>query len=362
MLTRKRLLVGMAIASSVLAALWLYVYWQDTRTLALDPPRPHYHTQANANTGVIVLVHGILGSGRSTWRNPTTGTYWPDLLAKDPSFHGFNIFIHEYYTPRAADASSIDALADNMRDEFLDSRIFDHEEVILLVHSMGGLIARAFAFRYQKAYAAQIKLMFFYATPTLGSDIANVFALLTRNPQAAKMKSIKSADYLADQLRNWINAGPQIPSYCAYEELPLLPLGVIVNIGSAAALCGSRLSPITANHEDIAKPRDADDPIHKVFRTAFREVHETVETFRIPANMDLGQVIRALASTENRTVEFAESCNRRLLRQKVLEGIVTGKNSAHIIEQLPAQLTPQLPVSLRAIVNDRGAYEIHCTP
>jgi pimeloyl-ACP methyl ester carboxylesterase len=357
----RRWFLALSILLVAVAAVWVYLYRRDVRMLELDPPRSRYHGTRTDAKGVIVFVHGILGDSRSTWTNSANGKYWPALIKADPAFLGFNVYINEFATPVVAPAMAIDALADNLHDHLLDARVFDHDEVIVLAHSMGGLISRAFASRYQK-YSSKIKLLFFYSAPTLGSDIANVFWLGTRNPQLGKMRVIESPDYLADQLRSWINAGPQIPTYCAYEELETFG-AIVVSIGSAAALCGignSRVSGIRANHIDIVKPRDPNDDIHIAFRNAFLQVHEKVETWRIPPNMDLGQVIRTFVASENRQVEFGASCTRSLLRTRVSEGEVRGR-TLDVIERLPDRLIPRSSLRLRARQNERGIYEIECT-
>ncbi len=278
---KPRLLQGAATVAVVAAVLGYGVY-RDRQFLTLDPPRPRYHLKDDTNRGVIVFVHGIAGRARTTWLNTTRepAVYWPDLIKADPAFAGFNIFLHEYYTPRAADGPSVDQLAEHMHDEFLSARLFEHDEIVFLTHGIGGLISKAFIVRYQKEYAPKTKLMFFYATPALGPDLANVFSLLTRTPDVGDVASIGESTDLADQLRKWINAGPQVPSYCAYEQVAWKSRARVVDIGSASAMCGKRLSGITADHEDIVKPRDTDDVRHKVFRTAFEEVHAKAGTFK----------------------------------------------------------------------------------
>jgi len=74
-----------------------------------------FYVRHNQNNGVIVFVHGVMGDSTDTWTNPVTKAYWPDLLARDPVFNGFNIYVYGYPSPLVGRSYTIDELADNMR-------------------------------------------------------------------------------------------------------------------------------------------------------------------------------------------------------------------------------------------------------
>ena len=66
---------------------------------------------------------------------------------------------------------SIDELAENLR-LILDSEgIRSGPELIFVVHSMGGLVTRALLTKYRDI-AQRVKLIYFFATPTTGSEQA----------------------------------------------------------------------------------------------------------------------------------------------------------------------------------------------
>src|SRR6202011_3058905 len=103
---------------------------------------------------------------------------------------------------------------------------------------------------------------------------ASLAALLSQNPQFGKMRSMESADYLADLQRQWLAAMFVIPSYCAYEKRKTFGLS-IVSQASAASLCTRRLDPIDANHIDIVKPSSIRDPSYLAFKSAFLETNRS---------------------------------------------------------------------------------------
>jgi len=133
------------------------------------------------------------------------------------------------------------------------------------MHSMG-LIVRSFLTEYAREdYIKRIKLLYFLATPTEGSELSRVFGLMSQNPQFRQMAPADRANRLGEDLRRWLSARLEIASYCGYEteETPSGIPGVeliIVPMQSALALCNRRPDPIPANHITIAKPDNQDTP------------------------------------------------------------------------------------------------------
>src|SRR5580693_5987330 len=139
-----------------------------------------YVRQANKDS-VIVFVHGVLGDPRTTWINQNTKAYWPALMKDDPYFNDFDIFVVGYPSRFWHDSYSVDELVEVMRRDLDDAQVFaKHKHVYFLCHSMGGLVVRGYLTRYQKR-AAQIPMIYFFSTPTTGTQVANLARLLSSN-------------------------------------------------------------------------------------------------------------------------------------------------------------------------------------
>ncbi len=212
----------------------------------------------------VVFVHGVLGDSTSTWGNGPT--YWPQLLTTDSAFDGADIFVYSYPTSLWA-TLSIDELADYLRPPLAVNEVSQHRRLVFLTHSMGGLITRAYLLK-NRDVAARTSFVYFYSTPTTGSQVATLATLLSRSPQLGKMKPMNADDYLADLMRQWLNAGFTFPSYCAYEKRNTYGLAV-VTIQSASALCTKGLDPIDTNHIDIVKPLDQGSASYLAFKSAY---------------------------------------------------------------------------------------------
>jgi pimeloyl-ACP methyl ester carboxylesterase len=233
-----------------------------------------YIRRADAASQVIVFVHGVLGDGTSTWTNGQS--YWPSLITKDPAFDGCSIYVYEYPTNLIKDTFSIDEIAENMRLRFEADGITSHREIVFLTHSMGGLVVRAYLLKY-RGVSSRVRFVYFFSTPTTGSEIADLATLISRNSQFAKMKPMQSADYLADLQRSWLDAEFPFPSYCAYEKQKVYGL-LIVTQASAASLCSKHLDPIDANHITIVKPADMNDVPYVAFKAAFSQAPHRAAT------------------------------------------------------------------------------------
>ena len=229
------------------------------------PVTPHFEKHVEGSRTIIVFVHGIFGDGRSTW---TSGDfYWPKEIASDPTFAGADVFVYAYPTGLWA-TFSIDELAENLRLYLTLKDMNKYDNVVFLTHSMGGLVVRDYLLK-NREIAARTKFIYFYSTPTSGSEIAGVITLAVKvNPQLSKMVPMKPEDFLADQVRQWNDAQFKIGSYCAYEKRATLGV-LVVEMKSSALLCNKPLDPIDANHIDIVKPDRPESASYRAFANAY---------------------------------------------------------------------------------------------
>jgi pimeloyl-ACP methyl ester carboxylesterase/predicted negative regulator of RcsB-dependent stress response len=236
-------------------------------------PQSRYIRGPSGNRTVIIFVHGVLGDATTTWTNDRTRAYWPDLLAHDHSFDGCDVYVYEYPSPKLSNSYSPNEIAENMRLLFNSDDISRHESIIFLTHSLGGVVTRAFLTKYREV-AKRVKFVYFFATPTTGSEVSRLGALISKNPQFDRLRTMTSDASLADLQRDWLAASFTFPSYCAYE-IQKTAGKLIVEQQSATNLCTKHLDPIDANHFDIVKPESTRSASYLAFRDAFKEVMGT---------------------------------------------------------------------------------------
>ena len=204
-----------------------------------------YIRKSDAADTVIVFVHGVFGDSMSTWTASGGKAYWPDLLTKDKTFDGANVYVYQYPTGLGA-RLSIGELAEHMRLHLETSGVTAHKRIVFVAHSMGGLVTRAYLVTYRRV-VERTAFVYFFSTPTTGSEVANsaklVFGLVPISQQLIDMRAIQSDGYLANLQRQWLAGEFPFPSYCAYEARSTFGLKIVTQ-ASATGLCSKRLDPI----------------------------------------------------------------------------------------------------------------------
>lgn len=222
---------------------------------------------------VVVFVHGVFGDRNASWLNVGSTSGFPQLIASDPVLsHDVDVFVFEYFTPKFSLAPSIVDLADQLRGALDDQGVFTrHKKVVFLAHSMGGIVVRQYLVGNPDKMAL-VPMIYFYATPTNGSELAALAKIASRNPQLRGMTPLESNDFLQSITSNWLNSSKaqSIASYCGIEELPTDGATVVAR-ASATALCNRPLDPFSANHIDIVKPENRSDPRYTRFRSALEK-------------------------------------------------------------------------------------------
>ena len=249
--------------------------------------------------GVIVFVHGILGDATKTWRSGNA--YWPEMLTRDHTFDGQDIYAYEYPTSKLDRTLSISEVAEHMRLILTADGVLDHSEITFVAHSMGGIVTRDFILKNREIVAPKIRLLYFFATPTYGAAASVIGSLVGSNPQFDDLGLTTSSDnYLVELATNWQAAKLRIRSYCAYEVRQTYGV-LVVDVASATALCTEPYMAIDSDHTNIVKPRDARSPSYLALKDAFRETRPV----DLPTGHRRGEATHiALKPAIERTSEF----------------------------------------------------------
>jgi pimeloyl-ACP methyl ester carboxylesterase len=216
---------------------------------------------------VLVLVHGLTGDGRSTWTSRNKN-YWPNLMATDATFEDFNVYVYEYRSGLFGPCLAVTDVANNLRLHLTNDRVFeDHQQVVFLAHSMGGIVVRQFLLR-NRDLIPKVPLVLFFATPTAGSRLADRASILTSCSQVDDLRTLDVNSYLKSQVSDWLSSGlpERVISRCAFE----IGGAQVVDRSSATLLCTKDPDSLPTNHSDAVKPDSVSDESHIVLRTALR--------------------------------------------------------------------------------------------
>lgn len=252
---------------------------------------------------VVIFIHGVFGNGVGTWTN-NNGAYFPHLLTTDATFDGTDIWVHQFPSPTRGRTYNIDELADQLRRRLdSDNVISNHEEIVFLAHSMGGLIARAYLLKSHEIEPERVRMLYFFGTPSTGSQVANLARVFSNNPQLVDLRPMTTNEpgVLGVYQSLWKNSRLRtVPTYCAYERRSTHGLQVVER-ASATSLCTMRDDPIDADHIGIVKPADTNDESYIAFRGAYRKTFERRQSDDAPVAWNVANEDEPLLRVRNVT-------------------------------------------------------------
>lgn len=174
----------------------------------------HYYENKK---NLVIFIHGLFGS-KSTWENKNE-EYLTDILYSQPEIRGnFDLgnlnykskIIKKYFLLKK-DQLTIKELSKMLETE-INVIGKKYENIILIGHSMGGIIAKQYIL--DNIENNKVKLYISIATPHLGSNMAN-FIKIYKHPQIKEL--VKNNNYLVDLNRDWRSKKNKLPkSYYLY--------------------------------------------------------------------------------------------------------------------------------------------------
>ncbi len=261
--------------------------WQKDKKLAgAERRHPRWIRQGEPDT-VIVFIHGLLSNGRDCWM-AQNGAYWPDLLQNDADAPLASIFVAEYYT--AVDSGRFDvpqcarSVFDSLREPTNGRSVLDHSNILLVCHSLGGVIARRMLDENSGAFKNKHIGLVLLASPSLGSDYAGWvkhLAALYGNKTVQMLVPTNELLLDLDERFRALLAEKRIPSLVGAEAcenhspahkswFPSL-FKKIVEPASGARYFGPTKIMEKTDHSTIVKPDDAFHPTHRFVKQFFRE-------------------------------------------------------------------------------------------
>ncbi|HEX6532843.1 MAG TPA: alpha/beta fold hydrolase [Nitrospira sp.] len=237
----------------------------------LAPPPPSGFVGPSNRDKVIIFIHGVTASNERSWRNPTTGAYWPELIQNDPELKDYGTYLLGYYSPKFSKASTITEIANRELERLKDEGLLSAgKQVVIIAHSMGGLVAKEMLTqlnrpnREELARLDRIKGVLFLSSPAQGADLGEYASWISMNPQFGNMQPSDLNAFLQQLEDSWQNLlrdrdllGLTTPrAFCAYETLPTRGMMVVSRV-YAASRCDANPTPFDLNHQDIAHPASA---------------------------------------------------------------------------------------------------------
>ncbi len=151
-----------------------------------------YMNNKKRKDGCVIFVHGLGSSHLRTWNGMDTHIRSNDALRKfwDTKCYEYKTFKVKWLPSWLSGKRylGINTLAKGLRS-FIEIHCMDYESIVIVAHSMGGLIAAKFITKeLSRLSLPGFSGAMFFATPFLGSQLANIAdALSVRHKQVRSM-------------------------------------------------------------------------------------------------------------------------------------------------------------------------------
>ncbi|HFO2533483.1 TPA: ABC-three component system protein [Yersinia enterocolitica] len=245
-------------------------------------------TKQGTSDILLLFVHGLMG-GQNTWKSPS-GTSLPQLIAEDPTLiDEFDIVCFDYYSTwnrKLSGASSlfqrifklknkternlpIDEISELLQTNFI-VEFGSYKKVIILGHSMGGLISKSCIIKQiTKNLSTNIVGFISIAVPHSGSAIANYASFISGHEQVNDLTVLSGE---IDKLnREWMGL-PFRPMdrylYGSYDDVVKKQSAIAIHSNDS-----NNYLALDEGHLSICKPVDRNELSYKSILNYVNEIN-----------------------------------------------------------------------------------------
>lgn len=234
---------------------------------------PRHYPLGDGNTKLLLFVHGLGGDGHATWRGVERG--FLELIRGDQELRNqYDVAFFSYPTsgfaiPLVTATPSIGELAAGLRTE-IDQRYHTYDSVVLVAHSMGGLVAKKYLVdEISSGRRLRVERLMLFAVPNNGAQLAN---LADKVPfKSRQMKQLaRNADFITELNQDWARLKPEQFLRIRYV---VGAVDQVVDPDSAKAIWGNRSVDVVVDrgHIDLVKPERPDDLAFLALRNFINE-------------------------------------------------------------------------------------------
>lgn len=267
----------------------------------------------------VVFVHGLTGDANKTWSNETPDGFWPAWLHSELN----TITVYSLGYPASILGNALKKEMDlferagNVLEQFASYGI-GAKPIVFVAHSLGGLLVKLVLRKSSESdeadwrkVAESTKLVFFLATPHLGSQLANLGNII---PYASKHVALlaNKTGFLEDvngHYRVFANSRKDLVTIAYYEKHATKGVVVVSRESSDPGVAGTTPIAIDKDHIEICKPPDKEDTVYMGVK---RRIEKLVELTQVSDNVSDGFTLAE-------DYEEKSTDDRRDLHQKLME-------------------------------------------
>ncbi|MCY4142126.1 MAG: alpha/beta hydrolase [Gammaproteobacteria bacterium] len=220
----------------------------------------------------VIFVHGLEGEAINTWSNDESEDFWPKWLLADLKkvsifTLGYPAFV--FKKPSRIDMDLIERAANIL--EQLANHGIGKKPIVFVTHSLGGLLVKLILRKStesededRRRIARSVRLVFFIATPHLGSGLAKLAKAI---PNTSKLVSLLANETglledLNEHYRKFANNHEDLNTVTYYEKNKTKNILVVTRESADPGVAGSSPTAVDRDHMSICKPTSRNDIVY----------------------------------------------------------------------------------------------------
>ena len=267
----------------------------------------------------VVFVHGLTGDAKQTWTNVATNGFWPTWLHEELE----KISVYSLGYPASAlgkpakKEMGLFERAGNVLELFAGFGIGERP-IAFVAHSLGGILVKMVLRKSCEAeekewrrVSESTKLVFFLATPHLGSELSNFAKAIPYTSKHVTLlaNEVGLLEDLNGHYRAFANGRADLTTV-AYYETHLTKVFVVVSSASAdPGVAGTTPIAVDKGHIDICKPGNMEDTVYIGVKRRIQKLVQMTEE----------SAYESSGSTLAEDYEEKSTEDRRDLHQKLME-------------------------------------------
>lgn len=245
------------------------------------------------NKTLLLFIHGLGGNAKETWGE------FPNLIGKDNSLHdNFEIGFYQYPTslfrfPFSRKMPQIQTLASGLRTQ-INNQFSQYNSIILICHSLGGLIARQYLVEELKNNRPlRIDKLLLYAVPNNGAGLASIAEHVSwMHSQLAQLCT--HSEFIRFLNEEWIRekVGEKVKI-----KYVVAALDRVVNEESAKGFWENQNVEMIVDkgHINVVKPQSSDDLAFLILKNFVLTSIENVSIYETRAKVEPSLEVPSLA-------------------------------------------------------------------
>lgn len=219
-----------------------------THVLGMPPLTCNHHGES-----LIIFLHGWRGDRQETWRR------FPDLVCGDYQFRDTDVLSIGYPTFLIGGNPSMEQFGGWMADKLAANDIGRYQKIVIVAHSIGGLLAREIVLE-QRPELSHIILLVEIGTPHLGPYSYTALVNQKILPGGKLVGEVqRGSPYLMGLQERWSQLKLRPHTFCEGS-----PDDDVVSIESAQYGCDEKHSYPALDHRELVKPTEITEDRYRI--------------------------------------------------------------------------------------------------